>query len=56
MQACTAGCIGCGLCAKNCPNDAIDFEYNLATINQDKCKNCGICAAKCPKKVIEKLS
>ena len=38
MQACTAGCIGCGLCAKNCPNDAIDFEYNLATINQDKCK------------------
>lgn len=56
MQACTAGCIGCGLCAKNCPNDAIDFEYNLATINQDKCKNCGICAAKCPKKVIEKSS
>lgn len=48
MQACTAGCIGCGLCAKNCPNDAIDFEYNLATINQDKCKNCGICAAKMP--------
>ena len=56
MQACTAGCIGCGLCAKNCPNDAIDFGYNLATINQDKCKNCGICAEKCPKKVIEKLS
>ena len=46
MQACTAGCIGCGLCAKNCPNDAIDFEYNLATINQDKCKNCGICLCK----------
>ena len=55
MQACTAGCIGCGLCAKNCPNEAIDFEFNLAVINQDKCKNCGICAEKCPKKVIENI-
>ena len=53
MQACTAGCIGCGLCAKNCEYGAIDFEFNLATINQDKCEKCGACAQKCPKKVIE---
>jgi Na+-translocating ferredoxin:NAD+ oxidoreductase RNF subunit RnfB len=55
MQACSAGCIGCGLCAKNCPHDAVDFEFNLAVINQEKCQNCGTCAQKCPKKVIEEI-
>lgn len=55
MQACTAGCIGCGLCAKNCPHEAIDFDFNLAKIVQDKCQNCGTCVEKCPKKVIEAI-
>ena len=55
MQACSAGCIGCGLCAKNCPHEAIDFDYNLASILQEKCQNCGTCVQKCPKKVIEKI-
>lgn len=55
LNACSVGCIGCGICAKNCPHDAIEFDYNLAWINQEKCEKCGICAEKCPKKVIEKL-
>ena len=55
MQACSAGCIGCGLCAKNCPHEAIDFEFNLAKIMQDKCQDCGTCVEKCPKKVIEEI-
>lgn len=54
MQACSVGCIGCGLCVKECPFDAITVENNLAHIDQDKCKGCGLCAKKCPKKIIHK--
>lgn len=47
-DACSVGCIGCQICVKKCPFDAMDFEDNLAHINYDKCKNCRICAKECP--------
>ena len=50
---CSAGCIGCKICEKNCPKDAIHVIDNLATIDYEKCVNCGICASKCPKKIID---
>ncbi len=50
---CSAGCIGCGLCAKNCKFDAIVIEDNVAKIDYTKCKNCGLCANKCPVKIIK---
>ena len=53
-ELCDTGCIGCKICQKNCPEDAIEIENNLAKIDPDKCKNCGICADKCPKKIIKK--
>lgn len=49
---CSIGCIGCKICVKNCPVDAIGFENNLAKIDYDKCINCGICEKKCPTKCI----
>ncbi len=52
MKVCSVGCIGCGLCEKNCPHDAIHVENNIARIDYDKCVGCGACAEKCPKKII----
>lgn len=55
MKKCKATCIGCGLCKKNCPNDAVVVENNLAVIDQTLCEKCGVCAEKCPKKAINKI-
>ncbi len=52
MKVCKAGCIGCKMCEKVCPSQAITVEDNIAHINYDLCTNCGLCADKCPKKII----
>lgn len=52
MQACSVGCIGCGLCVKACEFDAVTVTDNVAHINQEKCTHCGACVSKCPKKII----
>lgn len=55
-EVCSAGCIGCSLCAKNCPAEAITMEGNVAKIDPEKCVGCRICAEKCPVKVIKELN
>ena len=51
-KACSAGCIGCKLCTKQCEAEAIQVENNLAGIDYDKCVGCEKCMEKCPAKAI----
>ena len=53
MDACSVGCIGCGLCEKTCKLDAIHMEGNIPIIDYDKCKGCQMCAKACPRHIIE---
>ena len=54
-------CIGCGLCAKVCPEVAIAMmpekdpaakRKERPVTDLDYCKGCGLCAAECPVKAI----
>lgn len=50
---CSTGCIGCGICQKNCPSGAITVENHLAKVDYTKCTGCGVCKEKCPVKIIK---
>lgn len=49
---CKVGCIGCKICEKNCPVQAITVDKFLAHIDKEKCVDCGLCIKKCPQHTI----
>jgi 2-oxoacid:acceptor oxidoreductase delta subunit (pyruvate/2-ketoisovalerate family) len=50
-------CVGCGRCAKVCPENCVIMKLNQEGKNKpvtdyNYCKGCGLCAAECPVKAI----
>lgn len=48
---CSRGCFKCGLCARKCPEKAIDVSSGLPVVDYQKCTSCGTCATSCVDKV-----
>ena len=48
-------CVGCGLCAKNCPAEAIQMIDKKAHIRIEDCVGCNICSKVCRKDAVEKV-
>ena len=46
-------CVGCKLCVKHCPVEAIEMTDDKAVIDKDKCIGCGECITICPKRAIQ---
>jgi|GEM_PF-226593 formate hydrogenlyase subunit 6/NADH:ubiquinone oxidoreductase subunit I len=48
----TDTCVYCGICAKECPTDALEVSRKpekVWKVDEDSCVKCGVCIDKCPK-------
>ena len=49
-------CLGCGLCAESCPQQAISIVSATAQINRNRCNQCRICLDVCPRGAIKEFA
>ena len=52
MQVDNNKCVGCGLCSKKCPMQAVAITQGKAQINRHHCIVCGQCRQACSRKAI----
>ena len=45
-------CDQCGVCADNCPEDAIQLENGVFIVNENICTGCLLCVEVCPHDVM----
>jgi len=45
-------CVGCWVCIRECPADAISMKEGKAEINMEKCIRCGKCHDVCPQEAV----
>ncbi|MDR2552583.1 MAG: RnfABCDGE type electron transport complex subunit B [Treponema sp.] len=54
-KTCRVGCIKCGICVKQCPEQCITLDNGIPLVDYNKCTACGTCEQKCPTKVMRVL-
>ena len=50
--SCSFGCIGYGDCQRVCPQNAIEINDGIASVDDGLCVGCGLCAKECPNGII----
>jgi RnfABCDGE-type electron transport complex B subunit len=54
-KTCRLGCIKCGICVKQCPEQCNVLDDGIPVVDYAKCTACGTCEQKCPTKVMQVL-
>ena len=49
----TNACVGCAMCAKNCPDNAIKMKSGKPVWVKISCTKCSACINRCPKSAIQ---